>query len=248
MERFLKKPNLPQSQATFCALSEEHPAILEALARRGLTLWPVTAEHALPSPIAAHADMLLHHLGENRLLAGNYRLAAEGERFGFCVQKAERMPAGCYPGDISLNALRIGPHLFGLIEKLDLILQQTVVGEGIQLHRVPQGYSRCSVCVVSEKAAITADLPLAGAMEAVGIEVLRVPPGGVELPGYSCGFLGGAAGLLAPDCLAFTGTLQGHPAEEEILQFLYRHKVSPLFLTDGQLLDVGGILPLKEQV
>ena len=61
---------------------------------------------------------------------------------------------------------------------------------GKRFVNVNQGYSKCSVAKVSEKAAITADSSLYKAMTEQGIDVLLISQGNITLKGYDCGFIG----------------------------------------------------------
>ena len=56
-----------------------------------------------------------------------------------------------------------------------------------------QGYSRCSVCVVSDNAIITADEGICRSAEAHGVDVLKIRPGYIDPPGFDYGFIGGQA-------------------------------------------------------
>ncbi|MEG2073800.1 MAG: hypothetical protein RRY54_03445, partial [Angelakisella sp.] len=82
---------------------------------------------------------------------------------------------------------------------------------------------------------------------AVGIDTLLCGGGDILLPNYDTGFIGGCCGLISSNQLAFTGNLNYYRYGGEVLEFLEKHKVSPIYLTDGKLLDIGGILPLMEE-
>ena len=61
-ERFVEKPNLPESKVTTAAVSGAYPEILEALKAHGIRCVTTEFDTRLPDPIAYHADMqmLLH--------------------------------------------------------------------------------------------------------------------------------------------------------------------------------------------
>ena len=85
------------------------------------------------------------------------------------------------------------------------------------------------------------------ALRTKGFAVLLIRPGHIALSGYDTGFIGGCCGKLAPDKLAFAGTLSSHPDGERMREFLHSRGVAPVELREGPLVDVGGILPLRER-
>ena len=115
---------------------------------------------------------------------------------------------------------------------------------GLETVNIAQGYAKCSVCVVDGRSVITADRGIAKAALSAGLDVLTVTPGYIELEGFDCGFIGGASFKLAPDVMAFTGTLDGHPDRDAIISFLAVRGIKPLFLTGRPAFDIGSALPL----
>ena len=90
------------------------------------------------------------------------------------------------------------------------------------------------------------DHPLYDRLFVEGFAVLLIRPGHIALPGYDTGFIGGCCGKLAPDELAFAGALSSRPDGERMREFLHSRCVAPVELREGPLVDVGGILPLRE--
>lgn len=78
------------------------------------------------------------------------------------------------------------------------------------------------------------------------MDVLLISASGVELEGFDCGFIGGAAFKLSRETLAFTGRLNGHPDRDAILSFLDSRGVRSTYLTDRPLFDIGSGLPITE--
>ena len=56
-ERFVEKPNLPESKVTTAAVSGAYPEILEALKAHGIRCVTTEFDTRLPDPIAYHADI-----------------------------------------------------------------------------------------------------------------------------------------------------------------------------------------------
>lgn len=67
-ERFVEKPNLPESKVTTAAVSGAYPEILEALKAHGIRCVTTEFDTRLPDPIAYHADMQMFHLDKGARL------------------------------------------------------------------------------------------------------------------------------------------------------------------------------------
>lgn len=231
-----------------CALSAGHPIIKKALEQMGITTVVVPPHPLLPKAVASHPDMLLHHMGGKRLAVSGYsqELCDKLEAQGFDLTRCRSPESGTYPGDIGLNALRMGRLCFCKFGSLDEEVSAKYIEMGIEMLPVAQGYARCSCCPVDSFSLITADPSICSTAAAAGLEVLRIRPGHVFIEEYSYGFIGGASGLIARDLLAFSGDIRSHPDYEEIRRFCGERGVELLSLTEGPLVDIGGIVPLME--
>lgn len=194
---------------------------------------------ALDAPICAHPDLLVFPLDGKILTFRSYYLENRALFDSLPVRTVltECDPVGGYPHDVALDALAMGDTLYG---------KRGAVDEGLRacfgrFVPVRQGYTRCSVLKVTERAAITADRGIADALERDGIAVLRIRPGYISLPGYNCGFIGGAAGDLGNGRIGFFGDFWRHPDAEAIEAFLRRFDREPILLEDGELTDRGGL-------
>ncbi len=105
---------------------------------------------------------------------------------------------------------------------------------------VRQGMARCSTLFVGSHAAITSDRGICSALRHHGIDVLWVSQQPILLPGYSCGCLGGCAGLWH-NTLFFIGALQYHPQGYAIRSFLLHHHKTYEELYPGPLYDAGSL-------
>lgn len=249
MIQFVKEPNIPSGAVKTVLLGRRYAdRLAEPLAVQGVQVIAVDGWEGLDPRVAEHADMLAHHLGEGDWVA--CESAAKALR---SVENIRIFPANVrflatYPDDIALNILRLGDCAYGRFDVACSTLLEHLSCRGVEQVSVNQGYAKCSVCVVSRHAAITSDSGLAAAMRSRGVDVLEIEPDGIRLDGYDRGFIGGASGLIAPDKLAFTGRLDGLRSHLRIKEFLAKHHVRPIELTDGELFDVGSILPITENV
>lgn len=215
-----------------------------ALESFGVRVIPCPINPYVDARLSYHSDLSVYHVGGKCFyLARHLReseLAKELEHLGASVRFSKARQGGEYPLDASLCALPLGDAVYHNAKICDeLIVQSTSRFENIK-----QGYAKCAVCPVSSDAAITADKGVARVLEKNGVRVLQVLPGGILLDGFDEGFIGGAAFKIAPDVLAFTGSLDLHPDKEKIEEFLSECGVRPEYLTAGQAFDIGSAFPI----
>lgn len=248
-EHFVVGPNLPKSEVTLLLLSGEYPQFDRKLCQMGIRTILTQPSENLPFPVRYHSDMQCCYLGNGRavIASGEAELWEQLNCFGIQTILAESQPDKEYPRDAGCNVLQIEERLFCNPKSADNVILREMEQNRISKYSVSQGYSRCSVAVVNETSVITADPGMAKIMKQAGLEVLEIQPGHIRLPGYDYGFIGGCCGLIAADQLAFTGSLKFHPDGERIKQFLLQCGVSCVELTNEPLLDIGGLIPIKER-
>ena len=159
--------------------------------------------------------------------------------YGVKVLKGATSLTSKYPEDIAYNAVRIGDFIIHRADKTDDVIKREFLD---RIVNVRQGYTKCSICKVSENAVITSDEGIAAVLKNNGVDVLLISHGGIKLSGFDYGFIGGCSGLIASDVLAFCGDITRHCDYGRISAFLYKHNVSALSLSDGELTDVGSII------
>ncbi len=192
----------------------------------------------LPEEVASHCDMLLFGFEDGVILCRDYYL--ENRRFfdglGIRLVLTDETLTDKYPGDILFNALDAGDGVLvsntGGTSKTVLRLYKTTIS-------VRQGYTRCSTAKVG-KGFLTADRGIFGALVSLGREVLLIKEGGVVLPGYGHGFIGGASLSLDEKTTAFFGDITSHPSFCEISEFAKMLGVTLVSLSNGPLFDCGG--------
>ena len=190
----------------------------------------------LPAPVASHPDMLVF-IDKNKLIchADYYPIAkAELESIGLEIVRTEEPIENVYPRDILFNAAKVGNCIFC---KTDYISKEIKKLE-YKLIDIKQGYAKCSCCTVSDKAIITSDPSLERAAVSVGVDVLKISPAHIELPGYDTGFIGGASGV-TDDFVVFCGNIDTHPDASKIKIFCKKHGKDTISLSDEPLFDLG---------
>ncbi len=249
-ETFVSKPNLPQGRVTLAAVSGQYPKIVKALEERGIRCITTEPDHRLQAPVMHHADMQMFHLNDNRtfVLRGESALKNKLEAEGFAVAETSVPPTANYPGDVLCNALHMGEKLFASMGGTDNAIYAIANEMGLKTIHVNQGYTKCSTAVVNDSAFITMDAGIGAAGKFMGVDIMIIPERRILLEGYDYGFIGGCCGLIDKNVLAFTGRLDSLDFEKPIIDFLDKHNVQAIELTQDPIIDIGGILPLKVAV
>lgn len=218
----------------------------DGLLRHGHSLVSLPPFSALAEPVAGHPDMLIFLVDDKLFTYRDYyalarpqldsiRSAAQLE-----VVLCDDAVSGIYPYDVRLNLLRVGRYVFGRRASASHHILEYCKQNNIEFIDIRQGYAKCSTCVVSDNAIITADRGIADAAWRRGIDVLSIHPGGVLLPGYDTGFIGGAAGCDREN-VYFAGDLSLHRDGDAIKDFCRAHKKRAVSLSNSPLYDAGTI-------
>ena len=248
MPRFVKFPNLPSGKVALVALGEDYAEeIGKALMPFGIKTLSCHNNLLVDARLRAHIDLSVFHLGENSFVlseaVSNSSFAEELMGLGAETKVSKQKHSSVYPKDAFLCALSNGDKVLHNNKFSDENIKDYY---GNRFVHVNQGYTKCAVCLVSKTAAITSNHGIAAAMEREGIEVLNIATEGVALSGFDEGFIGGASFKIAADMLAFTGTLQNHPNKDDIERFLKAQGVTPIYLTDKPIFDIGSAIPIWE--
>ena len=246
MERYIVTPNLPNGKVNRVISSSSSFKILyKSLKNLGIDSIKIDSCMNLLPQISDHADMQVCYMGEGLFICaknGNLNINLENSKIIYTNRELNSK----YPADILLNTAIVGKYAIcnkkNTSEEVIEILQQ----KNINIIDVKQGYGKCSVCIVSDNAIITEDESIHINAIKNRIDSLLIKKGYVNLPGFDYGFIGGATGKINKDLLSFTGTIDHHPNKEEILNFLKKYNVKPIFLTDRKIFDIGSIIPITE--
>lgn len=252
MSKFVEASNLPK-KAKELIIGEAYREILEApLKACGLHPLFLPDNRNIDARLAGHADLSVLHAGGARIfLAPHLRGSAFFEalkELGMDIAFAEIEQRPDYPNDVQLNLCIAGEYVLCRRAFVPESIEKYLTNEKKHiLINCRQGYARCAVCIVGEGSIITADAGAAASAEAQGLDVLKIENGFFHLPGFEYGFIGGSCFKISESELAFTGRINGHPNENEILAFLRYHRVAPVFLTDLPAFDIGSAIPITEK-
>ena len=216
------------------------------LAQFGYEILRLPPHPHLQKPVAAHPDMLLFFAPHAIFCSGSYfrlakkelRLLSERAQKELIFTEKEQEPL--YPRDVLFNAVPFGNTL---LCRKDAVAHEIGACYS-KILSVKQGYAKCSVLPITNRALITQDPSIAKNATQNGFSVLQIQSGGIRLTGYDTGFLGGAASFAPyqePCEIFFCGKLEAHADAEKIKTFCHAHQKQPISLGDFPLTDVGTI-------
>lgn len=145
-----------------------------------------------------------------------------------------------YPSNISLNAYITDNYLVHNLKFTDKKILDYCKNKKI-IH-VNQGYTKCSILPLREKAIITNDTGIYNKLKSENFDILLLPFGDIELSGFNYGFIGGVGGMISNDSMAFFGSLDNYAFGNEVKKFLYKYDIKPIYLSNTKLIDRGSLL------
>lgn len=201
----------------------------------------------VPSPklydaICGHPDILLHFTDNNTVIihkdtTENFEASLSSLKLK--VIRSEKALIDKYPEDIILNGVNTNKLFMHNLANTDPLLLERVTGK--TLINVKQGYTKCSTVILNDNAFITSDNSIYKALSSNDCDVLLIKPGNISLPGLNYGFIGGTCGMFDSNTLVFYGSLEYHPEKQEIINFLHKYNINPVYLSNGPLVDRGSI-------
>ncbi len=248
---FISKPNLPEKSVKYAVIdSRVEKSMLLSLKVLGCDTIFVRKDNRLSEPIASHADLHIFHLGNSEFLtSGNFQKEFNDKLCGiksiceiFNNRRVERELKKEYPQDVFLNAVSVGDYI---ICNVKTVAKEILNTDKTIIH-TNQGYTKCSVAVVSDNAIITDDFDIYRKCKEK-IDVCLVEKNSVMLNGYSYGFIGGSCGKIAKNKLAFFGDINKHKNAQTIIDFCNKYNVECVSLSDSPLYDYGSLIPIIEE-
>lgn len=234
-------------------LSHNSPGtIVDAARERGFRTVAMPAMPDMPTPVASHPDMLLFAgFGKLFVRAAHMENGAFSRAVGEILDAAPALglsltsdlPSDKYPRDVAFNCAVIGGALTGLSEHISPAIKRCAAEHMIPILNVAQGYTKCSTLIMGcgmRAPVITADRGIYSFANERGVPAYLIPPGGIMLPGYDTGFVGGAS-FFADGTLFFLGSPASHPAYDIISRAADSHGVRIASLSDVPLFDAGCI-------
>lgn len=242
----VKSPNLPDGDVKTVVIGKEFVSISKALNSMGIKTVLHEKDETFPLCEQSHPDLHICHLEDNKILM--YRedeyLSNELKECGFSVMFSQNAKCGTYPKSAALNVLILGDILLCNKKSVAPEIINFAKNKNMEIINCKQGYVRCATCVVNEKAVITSDISVYKALKEK-IDVLLISEGNIKLSNLDSGMIGGASFLIGKRCLAFCGDVSGHPDYILIENFLKKHQMKHICLTNEPLLDIGTAIALE---
>lgn len=220
--------------------------MLSALRQKGFEPILLPPAPGLQTGVSSHADMLLF-MGFGRLFChasyyeDNKKLISRiCDEAGLELALSDEKWTKEYPSDVLFNACLLRNRLICNKKTVSSLILSAAQENGCEIINVPQGYTKCSICPVSDTAIITADKAIAKTCQNCGFDVLLISEGHVSLPPYDFGFIGGAGGISC-DTVYFCGNVDLHPDAHIIKEFCQKHGKTVVSLSNGELFDVGSL-------
>ncbi len=246
----IHNPNLPTAPVKLVIMSGEYKFLNVSMSKLSISVLNCETNILLDRSICNHSDILIHHLGDNNILMSKEQMFLSKTllEFGFNINYIKNCIKSPYPNDVRFNAARLGKYLICNPKLLAHEILEIAEYNDLKIIPVNQGYSKCSICAIDEHSIITDDRGISVACELKGLDTLLISKGSVKIKEYSYGFIGGCTGLIDKNKLAFCGNVEKHSDYKEILKFLDEHKIDPVNLYEGDLLDIGGIIPISQEI
>lgn len=264
MKRIPKKPLLPQNKATV-AVSEEAKATISALNKIGIDVFTVKKNPKLEKNISSHADCNLLQLDERTFVCDesilsdlieyfnqnnivNYLTIGEREKEKKDIKIISEKITSPYPGEVGINVKRLDNCFVCNTKYVSKTVQIYAAANNLNLYHCNQGYVGCSTVLINNKALMTDDPSVCDCFNRIGFDCLMLSKGQIKLSGHNYGFIGGCCGYIDKNLLAFNGMLESHSDAEKIKSFLDKYNVNYIELIDDILTDIGGIVPILEEI
>ena len=145
-----------------------------------------------------------------------------------------------YPNNVSLNALVTEKYFIHNLKCTDKSLLNCIK-DSKHLINVKQGYTKCSCLYLKDNVVITNDFKISKTLLNLDFDVLYLPYGDIVLEDFEYGFIGGVGGMITPNKLALYGNLKYYKYGDIVLDFLNKHNITPIYLSNSKLTDRGSI-------
>lgn len=249
MIRLINTPCLPQSEVKHCLIGEKYFEEIQELQELGVECLALKKNPLLEDEINSHSDILAFNFGNGEALLNEGAIGEdELEKLGIAPLYYNNKISSPYPHDISLNVAFTGRHIICNSTYTAEDIRVFAKRNNIKIINTKQGYAKCNLCIVNEKAVITEDKGLAYLLKNYQYDVLTISSGDIYLSDAHYGFLGGASCKIDHNKMYFSGDLSSHRDYESITSFLKLYDIEPIYNKSRKLTDFGGIIQLTEKI
>lgn len=187
---------------------------------------------------ATHPDMQFLYFGSNFALTVDQCYDYYKNSFPDLNFKSIGSVYSPYPYDSLLNVTIVGDYCFATKKQWETINRFIDLKPII----IKQGYSKCNICILNNKAIITSDKGIASEAPKNHLKAYFLPSDEIALSGYKNGFWGGCCGLIDNNKLLFNGDITALNCYNDLIDILEKEKIEPIYHRAGELRDIGSIL------
>ncbi|NLM05993.1 MAG: hypothetical protein GX219_03625 [Tissierellia bacterium] len=222
--------------------------MVEKLAYLGFRTYKTIGLSELDERVKYHTDLQCHLLANGVIVVApvvyNYYKDILSQE-NISVIKGDTNPRSPYPYDILYNIKAFESFIMGRLDHIDQSLLNTYKELNYETINVTQGYTGCSILTDGKTFAISSDKKILESLKERGLSTLEIGRGDVHLEGFKHGFIGGASGYFE-GTVYFTGRFS---KEREVIveRFLRDLDIDFLYLSDGKIVDLGGMYFRRDQ-
>lgn len=155
-----------------------------------------------------------------------------------------------YPLDVAYNVCVIGKNVVHNFKYTDKKIAQIIEKEKLNKIQISQGYSNCSIAVISENSVIVEDEKLAEVLKENNVEVLKIEKEkNIHLLDkenkYSKmqGFIGGTMARLGNNIVVF-GDISKFKENKKIKEYILKYNLNIIDFKSLDLIDYGGVVEI----
>lgn len=241
-------PFIPVDKANIAIIDgRASEKIVNNLENLNIKVIKTTKCNELQESISYHPDIVMHPIDHKTLIvAPNVFEYYESELHGLGINliKGQAVLNSTYPYDIAYNVGRLKDVAIHNFKYTDEKLLFCLKIQNLELIKINQGYSKCSLLIVDERSGITADSYMYNRLLEKGYDMLLIEPGHINLFNEKYGFIGGCSGNLSYRTILLTGKIDNHPNSKEIYKFISDKNLEIIFLSDEEIIDLGTIITL----
>lgn len=245
---FTVTPNLPKQKVSKIIAGQGIISYLNELKKLNVEVIICDENPLISSSLRYHADLTVNYLGNGNFLLDKSQksLSEKLKLLGYNVEFINKSVKDGYPYDSALNAtLTADTVICNYIITADE-LKDFINKNNYNIVSTNQGYSKCSVCAVTNNAFITDDESIYKELKKQKYDVLYVKKGSIALDGFNYGFIGGCCGKLSDSIIAFCGDISRHSDYDSIKAFVKNYNIELLSLGKNIPVDIGSIIPIYE--
>lgn len=228
-----------------CLIGNVYVDEINELNSLGISTIKLPANKMLDDEISNHADILSFNFCNKKLFVDNCikgELYSLSNSYDIVICDNIHSP---YPFDVSLNAAVLDNRLICNVNTVNKNILIAAKERNMQIINTKQGYTKCNLCVLNNNAVITEDKGLSSLLKKYQIDVLTLEPSYVYLSDKHYGFIGGASAKISDCEMYFSGDVSAHPQINDILQFLDKYNLKPVFNKNRPLRDFGGLIAIN---